>query len=106
MSDKRYIPVEEQSLSLPFFILASLLCGSTLWAVYDETFSRRPWKTYQNRFADLQLEQGADELKAAEAARASGDAKAKSTMLGWPARRSTAVFSSNANSLRFVRRSR
>ena len=82
MSDKRYIPVEEQSLSLPFFILASLLCGSTLWAVYDETFSRRPWKTYQNRFADLQLEQGADELKAAEAARASRRRRAASSRRG------------------------
>ena len=67
MSDKRYVPVEEQSLSLPFFILASLLCATTLWAVYDETFSRRPWKNYQNRFSDLQLERAAEELKAVEA---------------------------------------
>lgn len=81
MSDKRYVPVEEQSLSFPFFIVASLLCASALWAVWDETFTRRPWKTYQNKFMDLQLERGAEELKAAQDRRASPEVMGKEQAL-------------------------
>src|SRR3954466_1441781 len=46
-------PLELQSLKWPFVGLAVLLALSTLWAVYDEVFPRRPWKNYQREFFKL-----------------------------------------------------
>ena len=46
-------PLELQSLKWPFVGLAVLLALSTGWAVYDEVFSRRPWKAYQREFFKL-----------------------------------------------------
>ena len=46
-------PLELQSLKWPFVGLSVLLALSTGWAVYDEVFSRRPWKNYQREFFKL-----------------------------------------------------
>lgn len=46
-------PLEQQSLKRPFLILAALLVLSTVWAVWDEFESRRPWKDYQREFFAL-----------------------------------------------------
>jgi len=46
-------PLELQSLKWPFVGLSILLALSTGWAVYDEVFSRRPWKNYQREFFKL-----------------------------------------------------
>ncbi len=43
-------PVERQNLSLAFFVLASLIALSTVWAFYEEFVGRRPWKEYQDAF--------------------------------------------------------
>jgi len=47
-------PLELQSLKWPFVGLAVLLALSSAWAVYDEVFSRRPWKDYQREFFKLE----------------------------------------------------
>src|SRR4051812_49820636 len=47
-------PLELQSLKWPFVGLAVLLALTSAWAVYDEVFSRRPWKDYQREFFKLE----------------------------------------------------
>ena len=49
-------PVEEKSLRIIFFVSASVLFITTLWAVLDETFTRRPWKVYQADFYQMKIE--------------------------------------------------
>ena len=46
-------PVLNQSLGGILLVSSLLLVLSLLWAVYDETYSLRPWKDYQKRFAKL-----------------------------------------------------
>ncbi len=48
-------PVERQNLSYWFFILAALIALSTLWAVYDEFYPRRPWKRYQELSREIEI---------------------------------------------------
>ncbi|MBI1883591.1 MAG: c-type cytochrome [Chlamydiae bacterium] len=48
-------PTEEQSYRLLFFAVVAALVLLTLWAIWDETFSRRPWKEYQKAFFRLEL---------------------------------------------------
>ena len=44
-------PVEERkSYGTVFFLGICLLLGLSLWALYDDNFSRRPWKKYQAEF--------------------------------------------------------
>jgi mono/diheme cytochrome c family protein len=43
-------PVVTKSLSLPLLISVLLLVFSLAWAVYDEIYGLRPWKSYQKRF--------------------------------------------------------
>jgi cytochrome c2 len=44
-------PVAGKSLSGPLLISAALLFLSLGWALYDELFGQRPWKSYQREFA-------------------------------------------------------
>ena len=46
-------PVVHSSLSKPLFIWSALLLLSLGWALYDEVYGIRPWKSYQSRFAGL-----------------------------------------------------
>ena len=46
-------PVVHSSLSKPLAISAALLVLALAWGLYDETYSIRPWKRYQARFAKL-----------------------------------------------------
>jgi hypothetical protein len=48
------IPVEERSYGWIFFLCSSLLLLSTVWAIVDETWVRRPWKKYQSQFIQLE----------------------------------------------------
>ena len=43
-------PVVSQSLSGIYLIISLLLIGSLFWALYDEFYGLRPWKSYQQRF--------------------------------------------------------
>lgn len=48
------VEIEEKSYSMLFFICSILLVLSTFWAIIDETWVRRPWKKYQNRFKQIE----------------------------------------------------
>ena len=47
---KKLTRSEEEDYRLPFFIISSLIMGSMIWLVYQETFTRRPWKNIQLGF--------------------------------------------------------
>jgi cytochrome c2 len=49
MSDEKD-PVVHSSLSKPLFISSTILVLVTGWALYDEVYGIRPWKTYQAKF--------------------------------------------------------
>src|SRR2546430_2741682 len=46
-------PVVHSSLSKHLFIWSALLLLSLGWALYDEIYGIRPWKSYQGRFATI-----------------------------------------------------
>src|SRR2546421_4007257 len=46
-------PVVHSSLSKPLFIWSALLLLSLGWALYDEIYGIRPWKSYQSDFAKV-----------------------------------------------------
>src|SRR5258708_9593839 len=46
-------PVVNSSLSKHLFIWSALLLLSLGWALYDEVYGIRPWKSYQSRFAKV-----------------------------------------------------
>lgn len=46
-------PVVSQTLGFILLISTVLLVLSLLWAVYDETYSLRPWKSFQKRFVQI-----------------------------------------------------
>ena len=46
-------PVVGKSLSWPMAAAAILLVMSLVWAMYDETWGERPWKSYQSRFVKV-----------------------------------------------------
>ena len=55
-------PLELESLKWPFVGLAVLLALTSLWAVFDEVFARRPWKDYQRDFFKLEARHLRDDL--------------------------------------------
>ncbi|HTL52394.1 MAG TPA: hypothetical protein VL860_07470 [Planctomycetota bacterium] len=46
-------PVLTHSLSVPLALAALLLMASTLWAMYDEFFGKRPWADYQKEYVTI-----------------------------------------------------
>lgn len=50
MSDNDRDPVVNSSLSKPLFIASMALTVAMGWALYDEVYGIRPWKSYQTRF--------------------------------------------------------
>jgi cytochrome c2 len=46
-------PIVEGSLLWPIFLGVVLLLAATGWALYDEAYSRRPYKGYQNEWVDV-----------------------------------------------------
>ncbi len=46
-------PVTSSSMSLSILVASLLLMLTLIWAVYDETYSMRPWKGYQKDFVSL-----------------------------------------------------
>src|SRR5829696_7159096 len=59
-------PLELESLKWPFIGLSVLLALSSAWAVYDEVFSRRPWKDYQREFFRLEEKHLSEDLARVE----------------------------------------
>ena len=59
-------PIEEQNLSVPFFVLSIVFLATILYMVYDEAIVRRPWKGYQEEFYETQVAKIGKDLEAAE----------------------------------------
>ena len=51
---------ENRSFRGAFVLLSVLFAAVTVWAVVDETWVRRPWKTWQEAYARLKPSQSAD----------------------------------------------
>src|SRR5262245_53412932 len=68
-------PVERQSHTLSFFILASLIAVCTGWSFYDEFLGRRPWKDYQAKTFQMEREKALLDLRYFERKLDSGDLK-------------------------------
>ena len=66
-------PLELENKSGLFFVSAAILALLALWAAYEETFTRRPWKDYQQAFFDIQVERAEAKLAAAEERFTSGE---------------------------------
>lgn len=54
---------EEESYRVLFFVISSLMMLSTVWLVYQEFFTRRPWKEYQTRWFTVALERAKTNLE-------------------------------------------
>lgn len=50
MNSREFKPPEEKTSPIPFFILGIIFVLATAWTVWDEAFTRRPWKNYQTVF--------------------------------------------------------
>ncbi len=50
MQGRDFKPPEERTSPIPFFILGIIMVAVTFWTVWDEAFTRRPWKKYQKSF--------------------------------------------------------
>ncbi|MFQ5663574.1 MAG: c-type cytochrome [Terriglobia bacterium] len=46
-------PIVSRSMSGPLLVASVLLIASLTWALYDEFYGLRPWKSYQQRFVQL-----------------------------------------------------
>ncbi|MBI4547134.1 MAG: c-type cytochrome [Ignavibacteriae bacterium] len=66
LEKRRSIPVEIRSYGLIYVCAAGLLAFSTVWAVIDETWVRRPWKKHQKEFHQLELAKAEQGLHGAE----------------------------------------
>src|SRR5437867_3656994 len=53
MTDQEKDPVVNSSLSKPLVISSALLLLSLAWALYDEVWGIRPWKSYQAHFVNV-----------------------------------------------------
>jgi len=58
-------PVEEISYRWLFWMLAVAVAATTIWVIWDEAVTRRPWKEYQERFNTL-LESRGERAEAIE----------------------------------------
>ena len=91
---RRSTPAEERRYG-PMFVLASvLLTLATGWAVVDEVWVRRPWKTYQKEFYKLELEKAQENLRNAEAKFLSPEVQSKHSALETQLHSAEAAFSS------------
>ena len=46
-------PVVSRSLAVPLLISAFLLMLTLAWALYEEEFGLRPWRSYQKEFGEV-----------------------------------------------------
>ena len=56
---------EERSYALLFFIASILLIASFAWVAWDEFYTIRPWKKYQARFYELEVQKTRDKYNEA-----------------------------------------
>jgi len=68
------LPIEERSFRKSYLVFSGLLAVTTLWAAVDETFVRRPWKSYQAEFNRLEEVSVQAEIDSVQKAIAASDA--------------------------------
>ena len=78
---RRSTPAEERRYGHIFVLASVLLTLATGWAVVDEVWVRRPWKTYQKEFYTLELEKAQENLHKAEAKFLSPEVQSKHSTL-------------------------
>ena len=61
-------PVTTTSILWPTLIATVLLAASMVWAYWDETYTRRPWKEYQEQWLEIAPEAYGRQIPAAEVA--------------------------------------
>lgn len=71
MASRDFRPPEEKTSPVLFFVLGTVFVLVTFWTIWDETFSRRPWKGFQKAFNAY--EQGIVEKELAEARKTKAD---------------------------------
>ncbi|HYP29509.1 MAG TPA: c-type cytochrome [Blastocatellia bacterium] len=49
-------PIADRSMSGPLVLFSLILIATLLWALFDEVFGQRPWKSYQSEFVDTYTE--------------------------------------------------
>jgi mono/diheme cytochrome c family protein len=59
-------PVENRNYSPIYFILTAILFLGTIWAVYDEFNTRRPWKETQEKYLNLSETKWQEKLQEAK----------------------------------------
>ncbi len=59
---KQETPVEQRDHSVYYMVFSGLLFVTTLWAVYDEVFTRQPWKDYQREYYNESVQLWDEEL--------------------------------------------
>ncbi|MEE9181742.1 MAG: c-type cytochrome, partial [candidate division NC10 bacterium] len=67
MPRREFVPDEKRSLRLIFFVSSMVLVGTTVWALWDEAVSRRPWIEYQTEFNQLEYQMIQKEVEQARA---------------------------------------
>ncbi len=67
MPRREFVPDEQRSLRMIFFVSSMILLGTTVWALWDEAVSRRPWIKYQAEFKQLEYGLLLKELEQARA---------------------------------------
>ncbi len=67
MPRREFVPDEKRSLRMIFFVSSMILVGTTVWALWDESVSRRPWLQYQVDFKQLEYEKVQKGLEQARA---------------------------------------
>jgi cbb3-type cytochrome oxidase cytochrome c subunit len=68
-------PWEDISLAKYFVVVILLLLGSMAWALYNEVYTRRPWKSFQREFFALAQRKYEKDLAEAKKALASDEYK-------------------------------
>src|ERR1043166_2453726 len=64
---RKIVPLEHQTYSLYFALCGFVLVIVSLWAIWDETYSRRPWKITQQDFVKAARPAAQKRLQEAEA---------------------------------------
>lgn len=67
MAPREFVPDEKRSLRTIFFISSMVLVATTVWALWDEAVTRRPWIKYQRDFKKLEHRIVQEELDKARA---------------------------------------
>lgn len=60
-------PIEDQNLSVVFFVISVVFFATLAYMIYDEAIVRRPWKGFQKEYYETTVEKLGEDLEQAEA---------------------------------------